>query len=50
MHKKSILNCFNCFEEIDYEMFANENSMNIENEQFVHIVLYVAIKDLNALN
>ena len=30
-------------------MFAYENCMSIENEN-VHIVLYLAIKDLNALN
>ena len=41
MHKKSILNCFNLFEEIDCEMFANENCMSIENEPFIQVyILY----------
>ena len=34
-------------------MFAYENCISIENDMFiqnVHIVLYFAIKDLNALN
>ena len=31
-------------------MFAYENCMTLESELFIHIVLYFAIKDLNALN
>ena len=44
MHKKSILNCFELFEGIDYKMLVYEKCMTIESELFIQIyILYCTL-------